>query len=171
MDFKSLLTNIPSGFEKEVYIREIGDSQVAFKELLDLAVYEKDPLAWRAAWILDGCSEFNPLIARGSISLIIKKLPGIKSTSVIRSLLRLMCRYEIPEDDQGMLIDRCFSYMVSELFPVAVKVHAMQIIYNHAMIYPELKSELKTVIEDQIINNSVGFRSRGKRIIRQLEKF
>ena len=84
-------------------------------------------------------------------------------------MLRLLCRYDIPEDDQGLLVDLCFSYMVSELYPVAVKVHAMQIIYNHTLIYPELKDELITVIEDQVENNTVGFKSRGRRIIRQLE--
>ena len=46
----------------------------------------------------------------------------------------------------------------------------MQIIYNHTLIYPELKEELITVIEDQLENNSVGFKSRGMRIIRQLKK-
>ncbi len=88
----------------------------------------------------------------------------------MRSLLRLMCRYEIPEEEQGLLIDLCFGYMVSELYPVAVKVHAMQIIYQHTLLYPELKEELQTVIEDQMENNSVGFSSRGRRILSQLEK-
>ena len=46
----------------------------------------------------------------------------------------------------------------------------MQIIFNHALIYPELKEELVMVIEDQVGNNSVGFKSRGTRIIRQLER-
>ena len=88
----------------------------------------------------------------------------------LRSFLRLLCRYDIEEDDQGMLIDLCFGYLVSELYPLAVKVHAMQLIYNHVLIYPELKNELITVIEDQEDNNSIGFKSRGRRIISQLEK-
>ncbi len=46
----------------------------------------------------------------------------------------------------------------------------MQIIYLHTLIYPELKDELVAVIEDQVDNNTVGFKSRGMRIIRQLEK-
>ncbi|MCK5135674.1 MAG: hypothetical protein KAR19_07800 [Bacteroidales bacterium] len=170
MDFRSLLTNFPSGFEKELYIREVGNSEEKFKSLLDLALFEKDPLAWRAGWILDGSAELYPEITLNFISQIIQKLPDISSTGTIRSLLRLLCRYEIPEEDQGMLIDLSFNYMVSELYPVAVKVHAMQIIYNHVLIYPELKDELVTVIEDQVGNNSVGFKSRGMRIIRQLEK-
>ncbi|MEN8204023.1 MAG: hypothetical protein ABFS28_15605 [Bacteroidota bacterium] len=169
MDFKSLLTNFPSGAEKELFIGEVGQSEEKFLTLLGLTLYEKDPLSWRAAWILDGSDEQHPGLALGSVSTIIQKLPELESKGALRSLLRLLCRYNIPEDDQGMLVDLCFAYMVSELYPVAVKVHAMQIIYNHTLIYPELSDELVTVIEDQIANNSVGFKSRGKRIIRQLE--
>lgn len=170
MDFKTLLAEIPSGFEKEVYIREVGGSAENFQSLLELTLHEQDPLAWRAAWILDGCAEKHPELAAGHIHRIIRRLPGITSTGVIRSLLRMLCRYEIPEGDQGLLVDLCFGYMVSEPYPVAVKVHAMQIIYNHVLLYPELKDELRTVIEDQIIHHSAGFKSRGMRIIRHLDQ-
>jgi hypothetical protein len=169
MDFRELLTSFPSGFEKEIYVREAGTSAEKFNELLELCLSDKDPVAWRAAWVLDGAAEQHPDIARGHISRIVRRLPKLKSGGAIRSLLRMLCRYEIHEDDQGILIDLCFGYMVSELYPVAVKVHAMQIIYNHVLIYPELKDELVTVIQDQVDNNTVGFLSRGRRIIAQLE--
>ena len=82
----------------------------------------------------------------------------------------MLCRYDIPEKDQGVLIDLCFSYLVSEQYPVAVKAHAMQIIYQHVLLYPELKDELIAVLQDQELNNSVGFKSRGQRLIKQMEK-
>jgi len=170
MDFKSLLANIPSGIEKELIIREVGNSERQFSSLLNLALNDKDPVGWRAAWILDGAAEVKPGLVPKHIPQIVHKLPSIKSSGTIRSLLRMLCRYNIPEEEQGLLIDLCFKYMVSELYPVAVKVHAMQIIYNHCLLYPELKDELRTVIEDQVSNNSVGFMARGRRIIRQLER-
>ncbi len=170
MDFRSILTDIPSGFEKEVYIREVGRSAASFRSLLDMALHEQDPLAWRAAWILDGCAEKHPELAVDHLHRIIRKLPEITSTGVIRLMLRLLARYEIPGEDQGLLVDLCFGYMASEEYPVAVKVHAMQIIYNHVLIYPELKEELRAAIEDRIIHHSAGFKSRGMRIIRNLEK-
>lgn len=170
MDYKKVLANFPSGADKEMFVREVGDSVEKFNTLLDLALLDEDPVAWRAGWILDSCDEVNPGLASGSVSRIVSSIPGITSSGTLRCLLRLLCRYDIEEEDQGMLIDCCFGYMVSELYPVAVKVHAMQIIYQHVLIYPELKEELITVIEDQIVNNSVGFKSRGMRIISQLEK-
>jgi len=170
MDFKSLLTNFPPGAGKEHFIAEVGQSDEKFQTLLELTLYEKDPVAWRACWILDGSDEQHPGLASGYLTTIIQRLPQLESKGAIRSLLRMLCRYDIPEDDQGLLVDLCFGYMVSELYPLAVKVHAMQIIFNHTLIYPELKDELVTVIEDQVANNSVGFKARGMRIIRQLEK-
>ncbi len=170
MDFRSLLTRFPSGLEKELYIKAVGDSKEKFRSLLDLVIHDPDPVSWRAAWILDGSDEARPGLADSHISAIVQSLPELQSEGALRSLLRLLCRHRIPEKDQGSLIDCCFSYLISELYPVAVKVHAMQIIYNHVLIYPELKEELITVIEDQIVNNSVGFKSRGKRIMQQLEK-
>ena len=119
---------------------------------------------------MDSSDEQYPGLVEQFIAVIIQELPELKSTGALRSLLRMLSRYTIPEEEQGLLIDLCFGYMVSELYPVAVKVHAMQIIYNHALIYPELKEELRTIIEDQTENNSVGFMARGQRIIKQLDK-
>ena len=169
MDFKSLLTSFPSGADKEFFIREVGDSKQKFNTLLDFSLHEKDPLAWRAAWILDGSDEQHPGLAKASVSTIIRRLPDLESFGSLRSLLRLLCRYDIAEKDQGILIDLCFSYLISELYPLAVKVHAMQVIYNQVILYPELKGELITVIRDQVDNNTVGFRSRGMRLIKLME--
>lgn len=170
MDLRTWLSDIPSAAEKALVVEQVCRTPDQFRLLLEWSLHEKDPLAWRAAWIMDSCDEQQPGLARPFVGPIIRKLPGITSTGVIRSLLRMLCRQEIGEDDQGLLIDLCFGYMVSELYPVAVKVHAMQIIYHHVLIYPELKDELATVIRDQIDNNSVGFLSRGRRILGQLEK-
>ena len=170
MDFRSKLTDIPSGYGRDLLINEVIKSESNFTELLDLALHEKDPLAWRASWVLDGSDEQKPGLAVPHISTIIKSLPGLESKGSLRSLLRLLARYDIPEEDQGMIIDLCFSYLVSELFPLAVKVHAMMIIYNHVLIYPELKDEFITVMEDQIDNNSVGFKSRARNLIKEMEK-
>jgi len=170
MDFQSLLLNFPSGATKDLYIREVIGTKGGFKSLLELALHDKDPVAWRASWVLDGSDEQQPGLATRYLNKIVQALPALESKGSLRSLLRMLCRYDIPEENQGLLIDLCFSYLVSELYPLAVKVHAMQIIYNHVLLYPELKDELVTVLEDQMENNTVGFLARGRRLIKQMEK-
>ncbi len=170
MDFSPLLADIPSGAGKELLIQEVGNSKKKFDHLLNLCLKEPDPLAWRAAWIADGADEQWPGLAEHAILRMVNALPGMKSTGTQRCLLRMLSRYPIPEEEQGILIDECFSYLVSMRYPVAVKVHAMEIIYQHVLLYPELKDELASVISDQTDNNSVGFGSRGRRILKQLDK-
>ncbi len=170
MDFRSLLLNFPSGAEKDLYIREVVGSKAHFETLVELALHDPDPVAWRASWILDGSDEQQPGLGRPYLVRIIKALPELESKGALRTLLRMLSRYEIPEESQGLLIDLCFKYLTSELYPVAVKAHAMQIVYNHVLLYPELKDELVAVLEDQMENNTVGFMSRGRRLIKQMEK-
>jgi hypothetical protein len=170
MDFRSLLLNFPSGIEKDLYIREVIGSKAHFESLLEMALHDKDPVAWRASWVLDGSDEQQPGLAAPYLHKIVQALPALESRGSLRSLLRMLCRYDISEEDQGLLIDLCFRSLVSELYPLAVKVHAMQIIYNHVLLYPELKDELVAVLEDQMENNSVGFMARGRRLLKQMEK-
>ena len=170
MDFRSLLTELPSGTERDLLIGEIMNSDEHVETLLRLALHDKDPIAWRACWLLDGSDERKPGLVQKHLPRIVRALDGLQSTGTLRSLLRLLTRYPIPEEEQGLLIDCCFAYLVSGQYPVAVKAHAMQIIYNHVLIYPELKHELIAVIEDQAGNNSVGFRTRGNMLIKQMEK-
>jgi len=169
-ELKTWLSAFPSAAEKEVAVREFSGSDETLRELFDLSLKSKDPVAWRAAWVLDGCDEYHPGLASPFLREIIARLSGIISHGVLRSLLRMLCRYDIEEEDQGTLIDRCFSYMVSELYPVAIKVYAMEIIFHHVLIYPELKQELETVIRDQTVNNTAGFMTRGRRILARMEK-
>ena len=169
MDLGAWLATPFSGAEREVMIRENGHSPEKFLQVLKLALHEKDPLAWRSAWVADGMDEQHPGLAVPHLSLILQRLPHLESIGSLRSLLRLLCRHQIPEKAQGALIDRCFAYLVSELYPPAVKVHAMEIIYNHVLLYPELKNELVTVIQDQAGHNSTGFQVRGRMIMEKLE--
>jgi len=170
MDFRSLLADIPSGVGRDLLIDKVIKSESHFRTLLEMALHEKDPLAWRASWVLDGSDERKPGLALNHISFIVRALPELESRGSLRSLLRMLTRYDIPEKEQGLLIDLCFSYLVSELYPLAVKAHAMMIIYNHVLIYPELKDEFITVMEDQADNNSVGFKTRAKNLIKQMKK-
>jgi len=170
MDLKQLIAGIPSASEKEILVIEIGSSQDKFDALFHFIFQQKDPLAWRAAWILDGCDEKNPTLSQKHIPYIIGKLQKLRSSGVRRSMLRLLSRHDIPEKEQGILADLCFQYMMSGIQPLAVKVYAMQILFNLTKIYPEMSRELITVIEDQSEHNSAGFKARGRLIINQLEK-
>ena len=82
MDFRSQLTNFPRGVERELFIKQFGHSESHFHSLLDIALHDKDPVAWRAAWVLDGSDEQNPGMAIKHISTIVQELPQLESRAI-----------------------------------------------------------------------------------------
>ncbi|MEZ5072930.1 MAG: hypothetical protein R2751_18780 [Bacteroidales bacterium] len=170
MKVRTLLLDFPSGPEKVALLKEVGRNPVLRNELCSLALEDQDPLSWRAAWILNGADEACPGIDWSFLPEIVESLPHLKSTGTLREFLRLLTRHPVPEDSQGLLIDRCFHYLAMERYPVAVKVHAMQIVFDHTLLYPELKEELSMVLQDQMAHGTAGFKSRGRKILARLEQ-
>jgi len=170
MDLIEIFRSPPGKALKNRVVSETGSSQEKFDQIYTIMVHEPEPVSWKAAWALDYCDENSPGLAASHLHEIIKLLRIKESDGFRRSCLRMLSRYKIPEKDQGILADLCFGWLAIESTPVAVKVHCMQILANIAVEYPELKSEIIMIIEDQMDLNSAGFRSRGKQILKSLKK-
>lgn len=54
--------------------------------------------------------------------------------------------------------------------PVAVKVFSMTVLFNIVQVYPELSEELEISIEEQMPFGSGGFKSRGRKVLKDLSK-
>ena len=135
------------------------------------SIYDSDTRkANYAAWFIDKCCEKQPQLVEGKQAEIIAYLPKALRTGIQRSLLRVLLRYSIPEESESELVEFCFNSLQSAQIPVAVKVHAMQHIYNLSFKYPELVIELVPVIEQQIPLSSVGFRSRSAKLLKAIRK-
>ena len=75
---------------------------------------------------------------------------------------------ELDEDHLGILIDRCFTWLEDPIYPTAVKMFSMQIIYNYIEAEPDLAPELIAIIENQYAESSPGFKNRGDKILKKL---
>ena len=77
---------------------------------------------------------------------------------------------ELDENRLGILIDRCFTWLEDPIYPTAVKMFSMQILFNYVKIESLLASELIAIIENQFEDNTPGFKNRGKKILVELYK-
>jgi len=76
---------------------------------------------------------------------------------------------DLPLAQLGFLTDFCIGVFTSAKVPVAVRVHAMQVLYNITEIQPELKTEILLIIEHEMENHfSAGILSRGNKIANKL---
>ena len=125
-------------------------------------------LAWRACWIIDTASEKQPDLLSDKIPEIISGLSSTIDSSLKRHFTRILCRYDIPEIYQVVVIDRCFELLVPSE-PAAVRVNSMQLLFNLSQHLPDLKFELKSVLESLIDEGgSVGFINRALKLAKQL---
>ena len=62
----------------------------------------------------------------------------------------------------------CFEYINSPDEAVAIKAFALTVLDNLSKQYPEIKAELKTIIENRWDYESAAFKSRAKKILQKL---
>ena len=147
-------------------VKWIGDSQQRFDELLDLFLNDEYRVVQRAAWPLSNAVIAHPKFIQKHFSKLLKNLQKPKlHNSVKRNTVRLLQDISVPKQFQGELMNICFDYISSPDEAVAVKAFALTVLDNLSKQYPEIKSELKTIIDDRWDYESAAFKSRAKKIL------
>jgi hypothetical protein len=150
--------------------KSIGPNQEGFDELITLFLGDEYQVTQRAAWVLSHCADENPWLIEKHIEPLLLNLQKPVGDPVKRNTLRVLRFVEIPEDLMGIAADLCFEFLRSGKEPVAIKVHAMDILHNIVRKFPELMEELKLTIEDQLPFGSAGFKNKGGKILKALKK-
>jgi hypothetical protein len=145
------------------------ESKNNFKELMKCFLDEEYRLAQRAAWSVSWAAKQKP----GMIYPHIKDLVSVLNKknvhdAVIRNSVRVLQEIEIPEKYQGEVMDACFQFLEKTSTPVAIKAFALTTLFNLSKEYPEIKSELKLIINDRLDHETAAFKSRAKKILPKL---
>lgn len=167
---KAELIEILDSWENiEVAILEIINKPEYFRILLDIAFYNKEQKSWRAAYVVDKIHDTNPELLLPFFDEMIIQLTKEKSSSKKRHYLKLLSMNDVAKKHQGILVDFCLEAFTSAKEPVAVRVHAMQILYNISENEPDLKPEILSVIEHEMkYHASAGITSRGSKLAKKL---
>ena len=149
----------------------VGSSQQRFDELFHLFLNDEYRVVQRSAWPMSYCVDAHPaLISKHWKELILNLKKTNLHDAVKRNSIRLMQDIELPETYHGEIMDMCFTYLESPKESLAVKIFSMSVLANLAKHYPEIKPELKLIIEDQQPHQSAGFKSRAKMVLKELDK-
>lgn len=155
--------------ELEVWKSAVKDDNRLFNKLFQFIFSDDKRLAMRSCWIIDNASEEFPDLLSDKLPEIIDALLSTKNGSLKRHFTRILCRYEIPENYLGAIVNRSFE-LLAPSEPVSVRVHAMQLLFNIARIVPDLKGELILVIENlREEESSAGFINRSGKLLQQLK--
>jgi hypothetical protein len=151
--------------------KQIGTDKILFAELMQLFFAYEKIITQRAAMVVNACFTFYPeLVAEHLEALILNLRNKNLHAAVKRNTVRILQFIQIPEKLQGEAFENCMKLLRDPEEPIAVKVFAMTVLFNLCKLYPELKNELRLVIEAQLPYGSTGFKNRGEKIVKSLKK-
>lgn len=158
------LQNLVASWENlALMVRHISDHPEHLQAILKMTFNEEQPENWRAAWMLDKVHEKHPELVRPFFPELIEFSLQTRNDSKRRHLLKLISLYPIPEQQMANLLNYCVEIFTNAAIPVAVRVHAMQILFNIALQEHDFAGELIDMIEHEIeYHGSAGIRSRGR---------
>ena len=150
-------------------IKWVGENQLRFDELFYLFLNDEYRVVQRAAWPLSYIVIAHPRLIQKHFNKLLKNLhkPGIHD-SVKRNTLRLLQEISIPGRFHGDVMNTCFDYIILPTEKPAIKAFSLTVLENLSKQYPDIKQELKTVIEDRWDFETAAFHSRAKKILKRL---
>jgi hypothetical protein len=168
MDIKKELLKEHSKSQTTKIVKYIGSDPQRFKMLVSLFLEGLYRVTQRAAWPLSYCVRDHPTLIKPHLKSVLKMLEKKDAHDAIkRNILRFLQDIEIPKQFYGIITDRCFALMDPKE-AIAIRVFAMTVLANIAKEEPDLKKELRIVIEDQLPFASAGFLSRARRVLNQI---
>jgi hypothetical protein len=162
---EALLTE-HSKAQTDAIVKWIGTSQERFDQLFHLFLTDEYRVVQRAAWPLSYCVIGHPELIEKHFKELINNLnkPEVPG-AVKRNTVRLLQHIEIPEEFHGEIMSICFDYIASPTEAAAIKAFALTILQKLAKHYPEIKDEVKIIIEDRWEVESPAFKSRAKKFL------
>jgi hypothetical protein len=90
--------------------------------------------------------------------------------AVKRNVTRVLAHIKIPKDLHEQVINLSFDLAINPKETVAVRCWSLDILNQLSFIYPEIKNELKNIIQDALDFQELtpGFKSKCNKLLRQL---
>ena len=152
-------------------VGDVENYQDHLDQLMEIALSGDDSRYWRAAWLADKINEKNPGLMEPHVKPMIERLMVPLDSGRKRHFLKQISLFPTPDEYDGFLMDFCLKTLTSDHEPPAVRVHAMQVLFNLSEKLPDLKPELCTIIENEMeYHPTPGILTRGKKLVVKLTK-
>ena len=146
------LENLLLNSYKSELIAYIESHPEDFAELVELAVSDKQPYSWRAAWLLWSCMANNDKRLHKHIKKIIEIL-AYRNDNQQRELLMILQRMDISTAFEGRLFDLCINIWTNINKNPSLRFNAFKIMCAISKKYPELTNELKIMTDECYTGN------------------
>ena len=171
MNLRETILEEHSRSQANKIIRWVGNDKKRFAELMHLFTSDEYRVVQRAGWPLSDIVIAQPELIKPYLAKLVKLLSkkGMHN-AMIRHVLRILQFVELPAKYHGEVVNACFDYLLKSEYPIAYKAFAMTVLLNITKHEPELRRELKIVIEEMMKEGSPGIKARGKHVLKELSR-
>lgn len=152
---------------KEEMILFLKSHPEHFDEAIQLAISDKQPYSWRAAFLLWGSMEENDKRFQKHIKSIVNYIRE-KGDGHQRELLKILYRMKINEKYEGQIFDICMKLWEQISKKPSVRMTAFKFIVKIAKDHSELLEEVKLLTQEHYLKSlSPGVKRSVERIIQE----
>lgn len=170
MNENELQSLIQSWENLNLIAMHIPDHPEYLDVLMNLAFDDSESRNWRAVWMIDRIHEKHPELVLPYLPAMTQFLLKTQNAGKKRHLLKLISLNDIQEENLALLLNYCTKVFTNATEPVAIRVHAMQTLFNIAQKEPDFSGELIELIEHEIeYHGSAGIASRGTKLLKKLK--
>lgn len=168
MDLEHLLQSEHSREQSGRIMEMAIENPTLIGELIKFMNTQDTVIAQRAGWPIGllGTSHYH--LFTPYIPQLIKCLEKPIHPAVSRNAYRVLQFVNVPQQSEGILFDLCARDLSNPKNPVAIMVFCMTVAFNICKKHPDLKPELKLLIEAGLEHGTAGYRSRSHKLLKQL---
>jgi hypothetical protein len=140
-----------------------------FNEAVELAVSDRQPYAWRAAWLLWSCMEKNDARVHKYIPAIIDCITS-KTDDHQRELIKILQPMDLTEEYESFMFDLCTSIWEKINKKPSIRFTAFRFMIKLAKNHPDLSNEITLLTQDHYLDSiSPAARKSIFRMLKELE--
>lgn len=156
-----------SGSYRQAWARLIVAEKVDIVSLCEL-LYEDKPIAKRFSWLLSDIALTEPKVLYYVLPFLFQLRDKTSISDFQYSFSKYWNYCGVPEEHEGEAIDLLFKWIEDPNVSVHIKTNSLNALSKILEKYPDLKNELKIVLEDQLDKNSVSFKRMATKVLMAL---
>jgi hypothetical protein len=148
----------------------IGQDAERMAELMTCFFDEEWRICQRAAWAVGLLGETQPQLVEPYLEKMLQMVSTAKHDAILRNTMRVLRNMpEIPDNIVGLAADVSFRFLEDPSVPIAIRSFSMRVLAKICQKEPDLKNELRLMIEDILVHDKApGIVTAGRDILKKM---
>lgn len=131
-------------------------SQIKLEDIKAI-IHHPHPIGIRFSWMLGNLCALKPELLAPVLPYFYTNTHKIQIPNFNRTLAKMFFYVELPEALEGEIMSDLFEWLADPKVLVTTKHFSLKALYKLSLKYPEIKSELKLTIEEQLYKYTQAF--------------